>query len=460
MAVDDELQRLIEEPRESLTVELKNWLNLTDINDQAKIIKTVLSLRNNNGGYMVFGFDDKTLQPVTPVPYDPLAAFHQDTLQALITKFSSEPFEVEVSFPQANGVLHPVLKIPGGIKTVVACRSELKDAKGKVLIGVDDVYVRSLNANHTPSTTKAGWKDWPQLIETCFNNREADIGQFLRRHLNSEAVANLASILAPPTPPPRKEETVLSFLDYGRNRFEEIRTERKVSLPDHGFWECALIINGDVPIHKANKEFLRLLDANNPRYTGWPIWMNTEGFRDRESHPRVHNHAWEVFLVSLDSAISDHIDFMHYDPKGCFYIRRSYEDDLGGGARKPKPLSVLDFGLIILRVTETLAVGLAYAKAMGCDPETTTLSFGFRWNRLQNRDLSSWANPSRYLSGGRVAYQNEVLAYAEIPLNTPLSRIGEYSKQVIDPLFEVFDGFEISQDVIDDLAQRLINRRL
>jgi hypothetical protein len=68
-------------------------------------------------------------------------------------------------------------------------------------------------------------------------------------------------------------------------RFEEIRAERGLQLPDHGFWETALIINGQMPPQKTSREFLSQLGASNPQYTGWPVWLNSEGFSDPSSRP-------------------------------------------------------------------------------------------------------------------------------------------------------------------------------
>lgn len=221
-----------------------------------------------------------------------------------------------------------------------------------------------------------------------------------------------------------------------------------------------MIINGEVPEHRANKDFLRMLDTNNPRYTGWPVWLNSEGFSEEENHPFVHEHIWEAFLVRLQGYYMDHIDFYRIDPSGRFFIKRAYEDDIGGSDKKPAPLQQLDFGITILRVAETLAVGLVFAKAMECNPEETSLFYRFEWDKLKGRELSSWADWNRYISGGRKAYQDKAISSVEVPLDTPLSRLGEYVKNVIDPLFEVFNGFEIGQNVVDDLTNKLINRRL
>jgi hypothetical protein len=50
---------------ESLNVELKRWIDPTEPQGIAKIVKATFALHNCNGGFLVIGFDDKTLQPDT-----------------------------------------------------------------------------------------------------------------------------------------------------------------------------------------------------------------------------------------------------------------------------------------------------------------------------------------------------------------------------------------------------------
>ena len=55
---------LVGNPSESLTVELKRWIDPTQPAGIEKIVKGALALRNRNGGFFVVGFDDK-LWPLT-----------------------------------------------------------------------------------------------------------------------------------------------------------------------------------------------------------------------------------------------------------------------------------------------------------------------------------------------------------------------------------------------------------
>ena len=456
-------QELVERPGESLSVELKRWIDPDTPEGMAKIVKTVLALRNHGGGYLVIGFDNNTLDPdLENIPENLREKFHIDKIQGLISKYASEPFEVLLEFPEREGQEYPVIIVPSDVKTPVASKSEL-DFNGRKLIKTDMIYVRSLSANNTPSTTQATWKDWSKIVEVCFDNREADIGRFLRRHLGGlkpETIEEFATaILKKTEPEPTVEDILRRYFQESEKRFESIIVERKLKLPEHGTWEVALIFIGTVPPHSANTEFLNLLDSNNPDYTGWPVWLDSRGFSDQASRPFVIDGVWESMIASLETGW-DLIDFMRFDPNGKFYLRRALEDDISGSQRIPEPMKVLDFGLPIIRCAEAIAVGIAFAKAMGCDSENTQLAYAFKWSNLRDRRLVSWANPGRYVSPGRSAYQDEVLSFISVPLETPLSAIGDYVNKIVQPLFEIFDGFALSIDVIEDLTQRLIQRKL
>ena len=46
-------------------MELKCWIDPQTPEGQAKIIRACLALRNRNGGFLVIGFNDETMQPDT-----------------------------------------------------------------------------------------------------------------------------------------------------------------------------------------------------------------------------------------------------------------------------------------------------------------------------------------------------------------------------------------------------------
>ncbi|MBD2459430.1 ATP-binding protein [Oscillatoria sp. FACHB-1407] len=451
------IQELIQQPQESLAVELKAWIDPDQPDGIAKIVKTALAMRNYGGGYMIIGFDNNTLEPIfNDAPCNVREIFHIDKIQGMITKYSSEQFEVAVEFPRRDEQDFPVIIIPTGVKTPVAAKSDFS-CNEKFLIRADTVYVRSLSSNNVPSTTQAKPKDWDRLMEVCFDNREADIGRFIRRHLSGislEQLNNLTAVLIENSKPKISTEDLLTeYLQESESRYQQALEDRKVTLPEHGAWEVGLILIGEVPHHSTNQEFLNLLNSSNPDYTGWPIWRDSRHIGEKD-RPYVINGVWEA-LLSYGLR-----DFTRLDPRGKFFVRRLLEDDVKVSDSSPQKLTALDFGLTIIRVAEAIAVGLAFAKAMGCLIEKTSLAFAFKWTRLKGRKLSAWANPRRWIPQHYFAYQDEVTTFVNLPLDTPLSSLPQYVNQAVQPLFEVFDGFTLNENVVEDMTRRLIERRL
>jgi hypothetical protein len=487
VADSDFLQDLISHPKESLSIELKGWIDPNTLEGKDKIVRAAIAMRNHGGGYVLIGFRNDTGEPYTDnIPSNVRKLFHQDNIQRIVSKYSSELFEIKVHFPIRDGIEFPVIEIGSGVKTPVATKRPLKNSQGELLFQENKVFIRSLQANNTPSTTEASWKDWPHIVEVCFDNREADIGRFVRRHLRTlppELFRAISSLIpqrehkeidqtklqgwpeeelgALPTEEKKTETMALEYLQEGATRFDTVVKERNLSLPDHGSWGVSAVIMGTVPPHSANLSFLNLLDSSNPGYTGWPAWLDSRSFTKKEARPYVFQGAWEAFICDLSPEWGGkHLDFWRLDPSGKFYLRRALQDDVSASNRAPEPMKQLDCGLVILRTAEAIAVALGFAKAMGCLVETTSISFAFRWTKMKGRELSSWANMDRHMPRGNFAYQDDITSQITVPLETPSSAIAEYVYPITKTVFEAFNGVEISISVIEDLTQKLMERHL
>lgn len=212
---------------------------------------------------------------------------------------------------------------------------------------------------------------------------------------------------------------VARFLDHGVKRFGQVIADSKVELPTHGAWEVALVLEGEVPTHDADREFLDLIDRANRQYTGWPTWLVTNHFSDPDQRPYVNDETWEELVVSLDKDNFRPVDFQIFDPQGRFFMRRALREDMGED-QKP-PLVVLDYLMPGMRVAEAIAVGCGMARAMGCDPEKTKLAFCFRWTRLRGRTLTNLRPADRSPPPGLTAKQDEVTCPVEVPLAIPIT---------------------------------------
>ncbi len=462
---DEEIESFINRPSEGLSREIKTWIDPTSPHGIQKIVIACFALRNRNGGFLLIGFNDRTLQPdLSSAPANVEADFHVDVIQELIARYASQPFEVAVGFGQREAGTFPVIKIADGVRAPVAVKSALNDpVSAKSLLTEGDVYFRTLRSNGTPSSVRALWRDWPDIVEVCFENREADIGRFLRRHLGPESATRFMGMVGAAAPGLR--ERAIELLSEGKRRFEEdlrARVESKalnestVEKISRGTWSVALVIEPKHGDAAATQSVLNVIANANPDYTGWPIWLDSRGFTDRSAAPRSIAGAWQAFIVSFDQGW-DHFDFWRIDPKGSFYLRRTLTDDL---TDKVGPFEALELVLVILRTAEAIAVGLSLAKALGWD-ENATLGFAFEWTRLSGRTLSNWANPMvGGFGGGKTAHDDTVRTFIEVPAATSHSALAPYVDAALKDLFLAFDGFELPTAATEHWVQRLIERRL
>lgn len=493
MNTDDtaQLQSLLLNPRESLDVELKQWLDPGTAEGTAKIAKACMALRNNNGGALVIGIQNDGTPDLPNRPAEFRMAFHQDAIQSIVGKYSSAQFEVTVQFIQREGQEYPVIRVPAGVTTPVACKADLKGANGEVLLKAGTVYVRTLNSNHAVSSAPAGWKDWDAVTKNCFDNREADIGAFLRRHLSGVDLVKLGDLIrggqsSPPVAsdperqvpvlPPILEpcarttstatalERVNDWMSEGFMQFSAQCRQRQIQVPEKlGTLEGGFIIDGKIDPHKANQKFLNQLFPSMPHLSGWPFWLDSRFASFERDQPYVIEGGWEALLYEPKAdMVGPHLDFWRIEPAGRFYHLRGLEDDMARArdSRGPEPFTVLDFLLATSRVTEMIAIGLSFTAALGADPQTTSLAYSFRWRNLAGRALTCWVDPTRFFRAAAVAHQNEIVTTATVPLETPRAAIAPLVFDVTEPLFALFGGMQFQKSVIEGIVQDVVQRRL
>ena len=455
---------LIGNPSESLNVELKRWIDPSQPAGIEKIVKGVFALRNRNGGFFVVGFDDKTLSPdVANEPSNAKDLFHVDVIQGIISKYASDPFEIAIAWGERDGRQYPIIVAPSGVKVPVAAKRDLKDGS-RTAIRVGAVYFRSLASNGTPSTTEARPSDWAEIVEICFDNREADVGRFIRRHLSALDASSILKLLGQSAPlTPTLCDRAIKLIDNGESHFQQAIQSRNLSadeqtLLDHGFWSIGLVIDPVKADAIPTQEFMERLGSSNPRYTGWPVWLDARLMSNVESRPKVTKDAFEYLVVSISEGFSNHVDFARLDPKGEFFLHRLLQDD--GVPSRVTPRKVIDPILMILRVAEAMGVGIAFAKALGWVPDQTTLGFAFRWHKLKGRQLSSWANPFYDIMEGGTAHDDQVESCVQFSLDTPLSALPQFVDDATKRLFAAFEGATIPRRTIEDFVRRLFERKL
>jgi len=468
-----QLNELVHHATETLGVEIKRWLNPTDDVDSAVIARALIALRNFDGGILVLGLDNETGDPCLDCPNNVPELYHADKIQALVGKFARPPFEVEVHFIDRGSGQLPVLVVRGGVKAPLMARCTVRDPSGKPVLEQNAIYVRCFANNTVSSAKPVTHRDWEELFAKCFANREVDVGQFIQRHIPNlfrvfpdlRAVDNESDTDNGGSESEQQQRKAFEFLELGRERYEKRVTElqannRLPQLPPHGAWDVAFTIADHELTFSASDQFLDRLFVNQPRYTGWPCWIDSRSFPSELAHPYPYDRGWEALIVRLDeSFFYNHIDFWRIEPRGRFYQRRALEDDViaSRGNRTLPPLKSLDFLLVIGRVAEAIAVGVQFIKGLGCDPAETVLNFVFRWTKLRGRELDSWAEPGRTLFPSSKAVQDEVMSLVQVPLDTEPAKIFSYVREATRTVFEVF-GKEFKDPVYEEICAKTLKR--
>lgn len=445
------LDSLVSRLSEGLSVEIKTWIDPKAAEGIAKITKAVIALYNRDGGYLIIGFNNDTLLPDRKdAPDDVKAAFHVDVIQGIVSKYSSISIEIQVAFVEREGLLHPVIAVPQGVTVPAAAKRDLND-NGRMLVREDAVYFRTLGSNGTPSTSAIKASDWPDLLKICFDNREADIGRFLRRQLGVEGANLFTSALKSPT----LEDRARSILQEGAHARQMEIEARKLShsvpmLLQKGSWEVALVVDPPKDVEDSSNDFLAKVDSSNPEYTGWPAWLVSTNFHNAADRTYKRETAWESLI--LDSS-SDKLDFYRIHARGEFYQSRILLDDT---TTRVEPGTALDPRLTAYFVAEVIAVGLRFVSALDFDADAK-LGFMFRWNRLRGRHIDHWLDQGSY-SRNKVTREDSIESYVEVPADTPASSIAPYVQRATSKPFGSFAGFELKPDAIETEVNRLLKR--
>ena len=227
----------MESPSESLNVEIKNWIDPSSEEGREKIVRAVAAIHNQDGGYLIIGLDDRSRKAAPSPPPDPRSGFREDDIQSLISKHLSEPVPVSLHFPLHEGLVHPVIGIPSGVRTPTVVKRPI----GRTKEG--EVLVRTLRSSGVISTAAATAGDWPRLMQACFDDRDADIAAFVRRHLGATDLESLRALLGTAGGSAGDwRSQVREALDFGAGRFAAVVADEQMIGARDGVsdaWGCA-----------------------------------------------------------------------------------------------------------------------------------------------------------------------------------------------------------------------------
>jgi hypothetical protein len=180
-----DMQELVAAPCHSLDVEYKSWRNLDHAEDRAELARDIAALANHGGGFIVFGFHERTLRPDDTDPFRTDCT--SERIAAIVRTYLDPPVPVDaVSVLSTNGVVHPVVRVGGHGATPVCIRQDGPLVAGTRLVERGSYYIRKhrpisggrhLGMPYPYSGKIELPQEWAPLIRRCVRrDRETLLG--------------------------------------------------------------------------------------------------------------------------------------------------------------------------------------------------------------------------------------------------------------------------------------------
>lgn len=450
-----DLQDLVDQPRETLNVELKSHLDLSENLHKAGLARHICALANSGGGYVVFGFDNDA-SPVTPEP-EARVRYHQDIISSVVATYLSPDlspeFLCEVLFIDSEiGNTHPVIRVPS-ISTVPICAKKNgpngKSGKPKGIVA-PLVYVRRIGPNGPESAAVSRPEDWGRIIRRCtLNDRESllkDVAVILRN--SPSETPEIADVLE--SWHLRCETNFRAALD-GAGQFSW-----PVPLDENRYQLTYLILHDSeaIPIHEMD----RILDEINHavRDTVWTGWSMFYRFTREEIRPKVlpensDGTGGDVFETNLIGHGRDGWtppDFWRISPDGRASLIRGYREDV----RTEKPGQILSPETVLRETAELVRHARAFAQYF---PSASAVRFRCTWKGLHGREIADMEQ-GVYWSPGRSASAHERTVEFEFTLAEISANWPKVVAELGCPILHLFGFSDCSPSLVQVMAPSFV----
>ncbi len=176
--------------------------------------------------------------------------------------------------------------------------------------------------------------------------------------------------------------------------------------------------------------------------------MNTPDWTPYPHHDFVE--AWVGRPIERQRNFDDpaHSDFWRASRNGKIYTVRGYGED---SSERVAPGTAIDITLPVWRVGEGLLFAARLAEVF---EEVDAIAVKCRFTGLNDRHLTSLGG-NRHMSNDRVSRTPEVAMSAQVTLDRVRDNLTEVMHQLMVPLYERFDFFPLSSELVDQELGRL-----
>lgn len=184
MRIPADIQELVDNPGETLHIELKEWIDLSDPATRAKTARHLAALGNHGGGYFIVGIrDDRSLDEGNH-PGN-LAALGRDRFAGVIDRYLTPAFQCDVLLVTPTVGRKPcvVVRVPShGSVPICSKQNGPDDGKGRILgIRKGEHYIRVPGPK---SVAIDSAELWQPLVRRCVMNDRQSLLESFGRLLN------------------------------------------------------------------------------------------------------------------------------------------------------------------------------------------------------------------------------------------------------------------------------------
>lgn len=206
----------------------------------------------------------------------------------------------------------------------------------------------------------------------------------------------------------------------------------------------------DLKINVLQSELLRQARQAQIRTFGWPIAVVIDG-EGLGPSPRTDGIVTEI--ITKDVAGRESYDYWTLSKDGDFYLLKSiFEDE-----RKE---NTIFFNTRIVRITETLLYAARLYSGLNV-PRDAHYIVGIRHAGLKGRVLSVSSIARRMPPhSDRISSEDEVYSEIETTIEQTESQLGELVEKFTQPLFVVFNFFELKRDVLAEIVNKFVEGKV
>ncbi len=441
---DRRLAELVEEPRETLDVEVKEWLDLSKREHQAALAKEIIALANHGGGFVVVGFKenkDGNFVPSQDVPEN-LQAWSQDNVQGIVARYLDPPIQCRVDhcLDAKSERVYPVISVPGGHRIPIVAKKGSPDEQSVL---PHRVYVRRPGPN---SEEPRSIEEWHQLFDRIVKNRQSDLFGVFRMLMAGEMPTT--SLETTPSVSDQLDTFVNESTERWMSLVQETPADNPTRMP-HGYYDLAFALDGEFD-KKSLKDLQETIQRSVRNHSGWPPFLTLQR---PPFYPRPIDGAVEVWIGPENERTFDdsaHSDFWRISPEGLMFTRRGFSED--GEHSRETIGSSFDITTAAWRLGEGILNASYIAAAMGGNE--ADLVCRAKWTGLSGRQLVSHANPRRLISDRYRATQDTYETEKRVAIASVDAVLPELVFEMLSPLYELFDFFQLPSRLVEqELAE-------